>query len=181
LAAKGRSLSYVALGGRSLGVIGITDAVRATSRGAIEDLRRMGVTPVLMSGDGRPTAERVGREVGIDRVFAEVRPEEKAAYVQKLQREGQVVAMVGDGVNDAPALAQADIGIAIGAGTDVAILAAQVVLMNSDPADIAGTSSQQGNRPENETKPRLGERVQPSGDSHRGWRLLPFARLVTPA
>jgi P-type Cu2+ transporter len=137
LAANGRSLSYVALDGRSLGVIGITDAVRASSRGAIEDLRRMGVTAVLMSGDGRPTAERVGREVGIDRVFAEVRPEEKAAYVQKLQREGQVVAMVGDGVNDSPALAQADIGIAIGAGTDVAIQAAQVVLMNSDPADIA--------------------------------------------
>jgi Cu2+-exporting ATPase len=137
LAADGRSLTYVALAGRVLGVIGITDAVRPSSRGAVDDLRRMGVTPVLLSGDVRPTAERVGREVGIDRVFAEVRPEQKAAYVQKLQGEGQVVAMVGDGVNDAPALAQADIGIAIGAGTDVAIQAAQVVLMNSDPADIA--------------------------------------------
>jgi Cu2+-exporting ATPase len=137
LAANGRSLTYVALADRVLGVIGITDAVRPSSRGAIDDLRRMGVIPVLMSGDVRPTAERVGREVGIDRVFAEVRPEQKAAYVQNLQGEGQVVAMVGDGVNDAPALAQADIGIAIGAGTDVAIQAAQVVLMNSDPADIA--------------------------------------------
>jgi len=127
----------VALANRVLGVIGITDALRPSSRGAIADLRRMGVLPVLLSGDVQPTAERVGREVGIDRVFADVRPEQKAAYVKQLQRDGQVVAMVGDGVNDAPALAQADIGIAIGAGTDVAIQAAQVVLMNSDPADIA--------------------------------------------
>ncbi|MGO9766703.1 MAG: copper-translocating P-type ATPase [Myxococcaceae bacterium] len=137
LAAEGRSLTYIALDDRVIGVIGISDGVRPSSRAAISDLRRMGVTPVLMSGDVRPTAERVGKQVGIERVFAEVRPQEKAAYVQKLQREGQVVAMVGDGVNDAPALAQADIGIAIGAGTDVAIQAAQVVLMNSDPADIA--------------------------------------------
>jgi P-type Cu2+ transporter len=137
LAASGRSLSYVALSQRLLGVLGITDAIRPSSRSAVEDLRRLGVSTVLMSGDVRPTAERVGREVGIERVFAEVRPEQKAKYVQQLQREGQFVAMVGDGVNDAPALAQAEVGIAIGAGTDVAIQAAQVVLMNSDPADIA--------------------------------------------
>lgn len=137
LATAGRSLTYVALGDRVLGVLGIMDAVRPSSRGAVEALRRMGVFAVLLSGDIRPTAERVAREVGIDRVFAEVLPQQKATYVQQLQREGQVVAMVGDGVNDAPALAQADIGIAIGAGTDVAIQAAQVVLMNSDPADIA--------------------------------------------
>jgi Cu2+-exporting ATPase len=127
----------VALSQRLLGVLGITDAIRPSSRSAVEDLRRLGVATVLMSGDVRPTAERVGREVGIERVFADVRPEQKAQYVQQLQREGQFVAMVGDGVNDAPALAQAEIGIAIGAGTDVAIQAAQVVLMNSDPADIA--------------------------------------------
>lgn len=137
LAASGRSLTYVALSQRLLGVIGITDAIRPSSRSAVVDLRRLGVSTVLMTGDVRPTAERVGREVGIERVFAEVRPEQKAQYVQQLQREGQFVAMVGDGVNDAPALAQAEIGIAIGAGTDVAIQAAQVVLMNSDPADIA--------------------------------------------
>jgi Cu2+-exporting ATPase len=92
---------------------------------------------VLLSGDIQPTAERVAKEVGIDVVRAQVRPEEKAEHVKELQRQGAVVAMVGDGVNDAPALAQADIGIAIGAGTDVAAQAAQVVLMRSDPADIA--------------------------------------------
>jgi len=139
LAEQGRSLAYVATGGRALGVIGIADAVRPTAAAAVHDLASLGITSVLLSGDTRATAERVAREVGISRVFAEVRPEQKAEYVQRLQREGQVTAMVGDGVNDAPALAQADIGIAIGAGTDVAIQAAHVVLMRSDPADVART------------------------------------------
>ncbi len=136
LAAEGRSLSYVALGGRMLGVIGITDPIRPTSAAAVQDLLALGVTSVLLSGDATATAERVAKAIGIRRVFAEVRPEEKAAYVKRLQAEGQVTAMVGDGVNDAPALAQADIGIAIGAGTDVAIQAAEIVLMRSDPADV---------------------------------------------
>ena len=136
LAAEGRSLSYVASGDRVLGVIGITDAIRPTSAQAIRELRQAGIEPVLMSGDVKPTAERVAREVGIDRVFAEVRPEDKAAHVQELQQQGKNVAMVGDGINDAPALAQANVGIAIGAGTDVAAQAAQVILMKSDPMDI---------------------------------------------
>jgi Cu2+-exporting ATPase len=136
LADEGRSLSYVALGGRVMGVIGITDAIRPSTAQAIRELRAAGVETILMSGDVRPTAERVAREVGIDKVFAEVRPEDKAAHVEELQRSGQHVAMVGDGINDAPALAQADIGIAIGAGTDVAAQAAQVILMKSDPMDI---------------------------------------------
>ncbi len=136
LAAQGRSLTYVARGGRALGVIGITDAVRPSSAEAIRQLKAAGVEPVLMSGDVKPTAERVAKEVGIEKVFAEVRPEDKAAHVRELQASGRVVAMVGDGINDAPALAQADIGIAIGAGTDVAAQAAQVILMRSDPLDI---------------------------------------------
>jgi Cu2+-exporting ATPase len=136
LAKTGRSLTYVARNGRVLGVIGITDAVRPSSAEAIRQLKDAGVEPVLMSGDVKPTAERVASEVGITRVFAEVRPEDKAAHVKELQAQGFVVAMVGDGINDAPALAQADIGIAIGAGTDVAAQAAQVILMKSDPLDI---------------------------------------------
>ena len=137
LAAQGQSVTFVAEEGRVLGVIGITDAIRPTSAEAIGALKAMGIQPILLSGDRRETAELVAHAVGIDRVLAEVRPEQKAERVAALQREGQFVAMVGDGINDAPALAQADIGIAIGAGTDVAIEAAQVVLMRSDPADIA--------------------------------------------
>ena len=137
LAEQGRSLTYVAAGGKALGVLGIADAIRPTSKDAIRELHEMGITTVLLSGDIQQTAERVAREVGIDVVRAQVRPEEKADHVKRLQQEGAFVAMVGDGVNDAPALAQADIGIAIGAGTDVAAQAAQVVLMRSDPADIA--------------------------------------------
>jgi Cu2+-exporting ATPase len=137
LAAQGRSLVWVASGDKLVGVLGVTDAIRPTSSNAIRELREMGIEPVLLSGDLKETAERVAQEVGIRRVLAEVRPEQKAEQVKVLQGEGRFVAMVGDGVNDAPALAQADIGIAIGTGTDVAIAAAQVVLMRSDPADIA--------------------------------------------
>ncbi len=137
LASQGRSLTFVAADGNSLGVLGITDAVRPTSAQAIRELKEMGITPVLLSGDLEATARRVAEQVGIDEVFAEVRPGQKADYVRRLQQRGTITAMVGDGVNDAPALAQADIGFAIGAGTDVAIQAAQVVLMKSDPVDIA--------------------------------------------
>jgi P-type Cu2+ transporter len=137
LAADGRSLVYVGADGRVLGVIGITDAIRPTSATAVRDLASMGITSVLLSGDAKGTAERVGHAVGITQVIAEVRPEQKADYIKQFQAAGKVTAMVGDGVNDAPALAQADIGMAIGAGTDVAIQAAEVVLMKSDPADVA--------------------------------------------
>jgi len=118
-------------------VIAIADATRETAAQAVSALKELGVRPVMLSGDSLATTQRIAAEVGIDEVLAEVLPGEKAAKVAALQAEGRKVAMVGDGVNDAPALAQADVGIAIGAGTDVAVDTADVVLMRSDPLDVA--------------------------------------------
>ncbi len=136
LSATGRTTIQVGIDGRLVAVIAIADQVRPTAAAAIADLKSLGVTAVMLSGDNRPTAERIAREVGIEQVQAEVLPGDKAAVIAELQAGGRRVAMVGDGVNDAPALAQADVGIAIGAGTDVAIETADVVLMRSDPADV---------------------------------------------
>jgi Cu2+-exporting ATPase len=110
--------------------------VRESSKKTILELKKLGIETAMITGDNKKTAVAVGAELGIDRVFAEVLPEDKASFVKKLQDEGKFVAMVGDGVNDAPALAQSNIGIAIGAGTDVAIETASIVLMKSDPYDI---------------------------------------------
>ncbi len=137
LAGEGRTIVHIAVDGRPVGLIAIADAPRPTAADAIRALRDQALEPVLLTGDNRATAERVAAEVGIDEVIAEVLPADKAATVSDLQTAGRRVAMVGDGVNDAPALAQADLGIAIGAGTDVAVETADVVLMRSDPLDIA--------------------------------------------
>jgi P-type Cu2+ transporter len=137
LAGEGRTTVRVAVDGTAAGVIAIADAPRDTAAEAIRALKELGVRPVMLSGDSRATAERIAAEVGIEEVIAEVLPADKAATVSRLQSEGRTVAMVGDGVNDAPALAQADVGIAIGAGTDVAVETADVVLMRSDPLDVA--------------------------------------------
>ena len=137
LAGQGRTSVQVAIDGKAAAVIAIADAPRETAAEAISALRELGVRPVMLSGDSRATAERVAAELGIDEVIAEVLPADKAAKVAELQSEGRKVAMVGDGVNDAPALAQADVGIAIGTGTDVAVETADVVLMRSDPLDVA--------------------------------------------
>ena len=136
LLSEGKTLVLVAIDGHAAGVLAAADTVRPTAARAIADLKAIGIEPVMMTGDSRRTAEAVARQVGIDRVFAEVLPEDKANGVRQLQSEGKFTAMVGDGVNDAPALAQADLGIAIGAGTDVAVETGDVVLMKSDPADV---------------------------------------------
>jgi Cu2+-exporting ATPase len=137
LAGQGRTTVQVALDGRAAGIIAIADAPRESAKAAVVALREIEVRAVMLTGDSQATAERVAAEVGIDEVIAEVLPQDKAAKVSELQQQGRKVAMVGDGVNDAPALAQADVGIAIGAGTDVAVETADVVLMRSDPLDVA--------------------------------------------
>ncbi len=136
LASEGRTPMIVAIDGELGGVIAVADTVRDSARLAVRRLREADVEVVMLTGDNRRTAEAVARDLGIDRVLAEVLPSEKASHVEQLQAEGRTVAMVGDGVNDAPALATADIGIAIGAGTDVAVETASVVLMKSDPLDV---------------------------------------------
>ena len=133
---KGKSISLVSVDGKVIGAFSSTDPLKKTSKKTIEGLKNMGIEPVMITGDNQNIAKQVAQELGITRFFAEVRPEEKSDYVKKMQTEGKIVAMVGDGINDAPALAQADIGIAIGSGTDVALESASIILMKSDPADI---------------------------------------------
>jgi P-type Cu2+ transporter len=137
LADGGRTAVLVGVDGQAAGVIGIADAPRPTAAQAVAALHDAGVQVVMLTGDNEATARRIAEQLGIDTVIAEVLPGDKSAKVRELQEEGRKVAMVGDGVNDAPALAQADLGIAIGAGTDVAIETADVVLMRSDPLDVA--------------------------------------------
>ncbi|MGZ5365729.1 MAG: heavy metal translocating P-type ATPase, partial [Mycobacterium sp.] len=137
LAASGRTAVLVGVDGRGVGVIALADAVRETSAEAVSALHDLGVEVVMLSGDNQATADRIAAQLGIDTVIAEVLPGDKAAKIAELQRQRKKVAMVGDGVNDAPALAQADLGVAIGAGTDVAIETADLVLMRSDPLDVA--------------------------------------------
>ncbi|PZQ91469.1 MAG: ATPase P [Leifsonia xyli] len=137
LADGGRTAIMFAVDGKIAGVIALADAPRDTAKAAIDALHQQGVEVAMLTGDNKPTAERIASLLGIDTVIADVLPEDKSAKIAELQQQGKKVAMVGDGVNDAPALAQADLGIAIGAGTDVAIETADVVLMRSDPLDVA--------------------------------------------
>jgi Cu2+-exporting ATPase len=138
LADGGRTVVHVARGGKLWGLIAIADAPRPTSAAAVKALEERGVEVAMLTGDNRATAERVGRELGVSMVLAEVLPGQKVDQVKALQAQGKKVGMVGDGINDAPALTQADVGFAIGAGTDVAMESADVVLMKSDPFDVVG-------------------------------------------
>lgn len=136
LADEGKTPMYIALDGMLSGIIAVADVVKQSSADAIRKLQSMGIEVVMITGDNRKTAQAIAKQVGIDRVLAEVLPQDKASEVRKLQEEGRKVAMVGDGINDAPALVQADIGIAIGSGTDVAMESADIVLMRSDLMDV---------------------------------------------
>ncbi len=132
LAASGKTPVFVGLDGRAAAVVAIADTLKAGSAAAVAELHRLGLAVVMLTGDNDVTARAIARQAGVDRVLADVRPDEKAAQVRRLQGEGRLVAMVGDGINDAPALAQADVGVAIGTGTDIAIESATVTLMSGD-------------------------------------------------
>lgn len=132
LADEGKTPMYVAIDDQAVAIIAVADTLKENTQRAIDELHARGIEIVMMTGDNKRTAEAIAAQLGIEQVFSEVLPEDKSKNVEKLQQEGKIVAMVGDGINDAPALAQADIGIAMGAGTDVAIESADIVLMRDD-------------------------------------------------
>ena len=136
LAEEGKTPMYIATESELLGIIAVADTIKASSKSAIEKLQRMGLEVVMLTGDNERTAKAIAKQIGVTNVISDVLPEDKANQVKKLQGTGKVVAMVGDGINDAPALAQADVGIAIGSGTDVAMESADIVLMRSDLMDV---------------------------------------------
>ncbi|MGH9262388.1 MAG: HAD-IC family P-type ATPase, partial [Acidimicrobiales bacterium] len=137
LAEQGKTVVYVLVDGNAAGVIALADVIRPESRDALRRLHRMGIQAMMLTGDAAAVARWVAGELGLDDYFAEVLPDQKAAKIREVRSRGLTVAMVGDGVNDAPALVEADVGIAIGAGTDVAVESADIVLVRSDPRDVA--------------------------------------------
>ena len=138
MATEGKTPLFFAAGGKLIGMIAVADVVKPTSREAIAELKHMGIEVVMLTGDHKKTAEAIRKQVGVDRAIAEVLPQDKEREIRKILKKKGKVAMVGDGINDAPALTRADIGIAIGAGTDVAMESADIVLMKNDLLDVAG-------------------------------------------
>jgi len=136
LAGEGKTPMFVAKNNELAGIIAVADVVKENSKKAVQKLKQLGIEVVMLTGDNCKTAEAIAKSVDIQRVFAEVLPQDKATKVKEIQQEGKIVGMVGDGINDAPALAQADIGVAIGSGTDVAMESADIVLMKSDIMDV---------------------------------------------
>ncbi|HWC62629.1 MAG TPA: heavy metal translocating P-type ATPase, partial [Rhizomicrobium sp.] len=137
LGRQGKTVVFILVGGELKGAVALADIIRPESRAAVSRLKAMGIRCLMLTGDKKEVADWVAREIGLDEVIAEVLPEQKVARIREVQSRGLVTAMTGDGVNDAPALAQADVGIAVGAGTDVAIEAADIILVRSDPGDVA--------------------------------------------
>lgn len=138
LADNGATPLYIAENGSVIGIVGVEDSVKPTAAAAVKELKEMNIEVVMLSGDNKRTAEAVGKRLGIDRVISEVLPQDKERVIRQLQEEGKLTAMVGDGINDAPALARADVGMAIGAGTDIAIDSADIVLMKNSLLDVSG-------------------------------------------
>ena len=138
-ALEGKTPMYVAFNNEIIGIIVVADIVKETSKKAIKELKDMGIDVIMLTGDNKKTAEAIGRKVNVDNVISDVLPQDKSDVVKQIQSQGRIVAMVGDGINDAPALTQADVGIAIGSGTDVAIESADIVLIHSDLTDVASS------------------------------------------
>jgi Cu+-exporting ATPase len=136
---QGKTLSFVAVDDKLIGIIAVADTMKPNVVEVVKRLKEMGIEVIMITGDNKRTAEAVAKKAGIDRYFAEVLPDEKSNLIKKLQREGKIVAMVGDGINDAPALAQSDVGIAVGGGTDVALEAGGIVLVKDDLRDVVAS------------------------------------------
>ena len=136
IAQKGQTPMFVGTDGKVVGIVSVADTLKETSREAIEKIKSMGIEVYMLTGDNRLTADYIGKTVGVDHVISEVLPDDKASVVESLQKEGKCVMMVGDGINDAPALVQADVGVAIGSGSDIALDSSDVVLMKSDLMDV---------------------------------------------